>query len=140
MLLIITLLPHSKAMLTIVSLSLLPYSLAVFVAEQDFIVIRVAQAQNKNMTPDWMSFSLRTKQKAVEGYGLMENYDMTMFISSITDISSFSDPKVDLLQTPLQRKVLRQTFEVLKTAFQMCMGFPFYSMRQGNSILKKCVE
>lgn len=59
---------------------------------------------------------------------------MTMFISSITDISSFSDPKVYFLQAPLQRKVLKQTFEVLKTAFQMCMRFFFNSMGQDNSI------
>lgn len=103
------------------------------VAEQDFIVIRVAQTQNKKMTPDRMPFSLRTKQKAMEGYRLMENYDMTMFISSITDISSFSDPEVYFLQAALQRKFLKLSFEVLKTAFQICMGFPFYSMGQGKS-------
>lgn len=61
---------------------------------------------------------------------------MAMFISSITDISSFSDPKVYFWQAPFCRKVLRETFEVLKTAFQMCMRFLFNSMGQSNSIFK----
>lgn len=106
------------------------------VTEQDFIVIGVAQIQNKKVIADCMPFSLRTKRKAIEGYRPKESYDMTMLIISITGISWFSDPKIYFLQASSQRKVLKHIFKILKTALQMCMEFPSYSKGQGNSIFE----
>lgn len=48
---------------------------------------------------------------------------MTMFISSITDISSFSDPKVYFLLAPLQRKILKQILKSVGQFFKCAWDF-----------------